>query len=224
MACTVLGHCDPLSRRRLLVGIVASAVVSLTLRNAVAQQTCSESDVADDAAVCLTKSSVSRDDWLQANLSTRPFGKPISVSRFGDRTYYLNREHTWTPAIPRVGLGAVIVPTGFVTDFASIPRLFWAVLAPDDDYMLAAVVHDWLYWQQDLSREQADLALRSGMEELRIESWKTAAIYRAVRLFGQAAWDANAELKTAGERRVLRKVPQDATVRWCEWKQRPDVF
>lgn len=212
------------TRRRLLSGVAASVAASLVSRNVVAQPTCSESDVADDAAACLAKSTVSRDDWLEANLATRPFGKPISVSRFGDRVYYLNREHTWTPAKATVGLGTVVVPTGFVTDFASIPRLFWAVLAPDDDYMLAAVVHDWLYWQQDLSREQADLAMRLGMEELRVEAWKTAAIHRAVRLFGQVAWDSNTELKRAGERRVLKRVPQQATVRWSDWKQRPDVF
>lgn len=217
-------YASPLTRRNLLGGILASVAVSLVSRKVLAQPTCSENDVSEDAAACLAKSTVTRDDWLQANLGTRPFGKPISVSRFGDRVYYLNREHTWTPAKDAGGLGTVVVPTGFVTDFASIPRLFWVVLAPDDDYMLAAVVHDWLYWQQDLNREQADQALRYGMEELRVEAWKTAAIYRAVRLFGQAAWDGNAELKQAGERRVLKRVPQDATVRWSDWKDLPDVF
>src|SRR6266850_4958854 len=42
----------------------------------------------------------------------------------------------------------IIVPAGFVTDFASTPRAIWAVLPPVGQYQLAAVVHDFLYWDQ----------------------------------------------------------------------------
>lgn len=38
----------------------------------------------------------------------------------------------------------VTVPAGFVTDFNSVPRLFWAYFAPLD-CPEAGLVHDWLY-------------------------------------------------------------------------------
>jgi Protein of unknown function (DUF1353) len=42
----------------------------------------------------------------------------------------------------------IVVPAGFVTDFASTPRALWSVIPPTGRYQLAAVVHDFLYWDQ----------------------------------------------------------------------------
>lgn len=36
----------------------------------------------------------------------------------------------------------IVVPAGFVTDFASTPRALWSVIPPTGRYQLAAVVHD----------------------------------------------------------------------------------
>lgn len=36
------------------------------------------------------------------------------------------------------------VPRGFVTDLASVPRLFWMALPPCGNYTPAAVVHDYI--------------------------------------------------------------------------------
>ncbi len=42
--------------------------------------------------------------------------------------------------------GPLEVPAGFVTDFASIPRIFWSLLSPTDlRYSKPAVVHDYGY-------------------------------------------------------------------------------
>jgi hypothetical protein len=46
------------------------------------------------------------------------------------------------------------VPVGFVTDFASIPRAFWSILPPIDNYAKAAVIHDWLYWEGIYTRKK----------------------------------------------------------------------
>ena len=201
------------------------ALASLIGAPARAQIQCNESEVvADNAARCLDKTTISKDEWLDAMFGKRPFGRPISVSRFLDRMYYLNRDFEWTPKSTLTGISKVVVPTGFVTDFASIPRIFWAVLAPDDEYVMAAVVHDWLYWEQSVNREVSDLALKAGMEEIRVDGWKTAAIYNAVRLFGESAWNKNANLKKGGEGRVMKIVPDDATMSWPVWKMQPGVF
>ncbi|ECG8634089.1 DUF1353 domain-containing protein, partial [Salmonella enterica subsp. salamae] len=37
------------------------------------------------------------------------------------------------------------VPAGFVTDLATIPRIFWSLMPPDGKYAKAAIIHDYLY-------------------------------------------------------------------------------
>jgi hypothetical protein len=95
------------------------------------------------------------------------------------------------------------VPLGFVTDFASTPRTIWSVLPPFGEYQLAAVVHDFLYWDQSCTREQADALLRVAMHESKVRAVDRETIFRAVRTFGQAAWDANAKDKAEGKPRVI---------------------
>jgi len=87
-----------------------------------------------------------------------------------------------------VPLGAVYVPAGFETDFASIPRPLWNILPPTGAYGKAAVVHDWCYRKSGISRELADKILLEAMETLGV-SWLTRhLIYRAVRVFGGSAY------------------------------------
>ena len=58
------------------------------------------------------------------------------------------------------------VPVGFLTDFASTPREIWSVFPPWGIYGPAAIVHDRLYWYQDVSRETADLIFLEAMTAL----------------------------------------------------------
>lgn len=115
----------------------------------------------------------------------------------------------------------ITVPAGFVTDFASVPRMFWSVLPPAGKYQLAAVVHDFLYWDQGCTREQADALLRAAMIESQVEPVKREIIYEAVRRGGQNAWTTNATEKAAGQPRVvpaeLRTIP--ALTTWAEYRQ-----
>jgi hypothetical protein len=80
------------------------------------------------------------------------------------------------------------VPTGFKTDLASIPRIFWNILPPFGKYTEAAVLHDWLYRTHLVPRPDADEVLLEAMElghTGRVTRW---VIYIAVRLFGWPAW------------------------------------
>ena len=38
----------------------------------------------------------------------------------------------------------IVVPNGFKTDLASIPRVFWALFPPFGKYIRASIVHDYL--------------------------------------------------------------------------------
>jgi hypothetical protein len=117
-------------------------------------------------------------------------------------------------------IGDVTVPPLFVTDLASIPRLFFSELRPDGPYAYAAIVHDWLYWQQTGLRKDADWLLKLGMEAFDVSAFTLNLIYESVRSpFGQRAWDANALLKSKGERRLMAVAPSDPRVKWSEWKK-----
>ena len=84
--------------------------------------------------------------------------------------------------------GVTVVPEGFVTDFASIPRGFWNIFPPTGPYAKAAVYHDYLYQLGNLTRAEADAEFADGMRALGV-SWPTrAAMWSALRLFGGAAW------------------------------------
>jgi hypothetical protein len=144
---------------------------------------------------------------------------------FGDWDVYLVKggSISWQPNAGQKPQG-VEVPEGFVSDLASIPRVFWTALKPEGRYAYAAVVHDYLYWTQTRPREEADEIFRIAMEDSKVDPGTVETVYQAVRRFGQAAWENNARLKKAGECRVLRQFPQDFTMSWSEWKKRPDVF
>ena len=114
----------------------------------------------------------------------------------------------------------IVVPAGFVTDFASVPRVFWSILPPAGTYQLAAVVHDFLYWDQGCTREQADALLRAAMIESRVEAYKRDIIYEAVRRGGGTAWATNAAEKAAGHPRIVppshRAIP--ALMTWSVYR------
>ncbi len=163
-----------------------------------------------------------------AELSKRGIHPKLIVTTlkpFGGWDFYYveGGSITWTPNAGQK-LQPVEVPQGFVTDLASIPRFFWQGLRPEGRYAYAAVVHDYLYWEQSRSREEADQILKIAMEDSKVDPKLIKTIYAAVRGFGQKAWDNNSLLKKAGERRLLKRFPEDFTISWSEWKKQPGVF
>lgn len=160
------------------------------------------------------------DQWMQ---SKGLFGR-LHISRFVEPIYFLTQPTTWRPNQSPTSFADVTVPTGFVTDFASIPQLFWSLLRPDGEYAHAAVIHDYLYWSQTRSREEADSIFKAAMEDLDVNSNVVSTLYEAVQLFGASAWTENARRKRAGERRVLKRIPDEVGARWRDWREIPDVF
>jgi hypothetical protein len=124
----------------------------------------------------------------------------------------------------RLGQSAyvIVVPRGFVTDFASIPQPFWGLgLSPNGRYSKAAIIHDYLYWSQGCTRQQADNILVIAMKESEVDAGLRNAIYNGVRLGGDAAWKSNAGERAA---RMPRVIPDAAlafgpNVLWPEYRQ-----
>ncbi len=85
----------------------------------------------------------------------------------------------------------VVVPKGFVTDFASTPGLLWSWLPPFGHYTKAAVLHDWIYkthWINHYSRKKADQIFYEAMLVGKTPKWKAKMMYWGVRIGGWLAW------------------------------------
>ena len=97
----------------------------------------------------------------------------------------------------------ITVPTGFITDLASTPRILWAFIAPFD-VARAAIVHDLLYksirqyrWKKGLIEEDkeliknakvaADKVFLLAMKDAqpKVSGWKIYSAWKAVDLFGR---------------------------------------
>lgn len=97
------------------------------------------------------------------------------------------------------GPESVIVPMGFVTDFASIPQVLWNVFPPTGQYGKAAVVHDFLYRCRVITtvqtgvvrfctKAEADTIFSEAMQVLGVGAWTRRLLYWGVRVGGGATW------------------------------------
>lgn len=159
--------------------------------------------------------------WMKAPHAS---SGPLRVGRFADPMYFLTAKIGWAPNAGQDNHKPVKVPVGFVTDFASIPRIFWSMLPTDGLYTFPAIVHDYLYWEQPIERGEADEIFRLALQDFKINAATIIALYEAVTLGGKSAWDENARLKRAGEKRILKIAPTDPTIRWIDWKSKPGVL
>lgn len=80
------------------------------------------------------------------------------------------------------------VPAGFITDLATVPRIFWIMLPPDGKYAKASIIHDYLYDNALRTKKEADRIFLDGMTVLGVPRWKRMIMYYAVRLFGQGMY------------------------------------
>lgn len=83
----------------------------------------------------------------------------------------------------------ITVPAGFETDLASIPRGLWNLIPKIGAYDAPAVVHDYLYATNGITRAQADAVLYEAMTEAGVVRRMRWLIYAGVRLGGRRAWD-----------------------------------
>lgn len=86
----------------------------------------------------------------------------------------------------------VLVPDGYVTDFASVPRGLWNVFPPLGPWSRAAIIHDYLYstggLQGKYTKKQADAIFREAMQVLGVVYWKRELMFVAVSVFGGRGW------------------------------------
>jgi hypothetical protein len=89
----------------------------------------------------------------------------------------------------RTSWATITIPTGFLTDGASVPRCFWNVFYPFGPYFPAALLHDFLYSRAstahfNMTRKDADNLFLEAMYNLGVGWASRHAIHSAVRAFG----------------------------------------
>lgn len=115
------------------------------------------------------------------------FLNPLKVQWLHGRIW-----QTIAPLGFRDGKNLWVVPIGFVTDFASIPRLFWTLIgSPAGPYVAAAVLHDFFYRAQLIPKPEADRTFLTAMQSLGVGTVRRTIIYLAVKFFGWHAWHDN---------------------------------
>lgn len=213
------------SRRSLVLALGASSLVRVADAYTRALGSGAVAGPVDEASQAEAYSDAAlAESWLEKTDTFAAVAGRFRLGRFADRMYFITDEIRWNADPGQDVQGEVLVPAGFVTDFASIPRAFWSLLPPDGVYTYAAVIHDYLYWYQERTREESDRIFKLAMQDLHVGATTTNAIHAAVRLAGGGAWRSNGKLRDGGERRILRAYPDDPAIRWAEWKSRPEVF
>lgn len=115
----------------------------------------------------------------------------------------------------------ITVPRGFVTDFSSVPRIAWAVMSPTDRHGRAGIIHDWLYWDQGCSQEQADKIMLLAMIESGVDAFTRIVIYWTLRAFGQSSWIESRKMRESGRPREIsdRHLPIPAEAVWPAYRE-----
>jgi len=88
-------------------------------------------------------------------------------------------------------VGTIIVPAGFETDFASVPRVPIFYVLFGDRAHRESVLHDYLYRvdaKPEVSRSNADEVFLEAMKERGKGFFVRRAMYWGVRLGGWTAW------------------------------------
>lgn len=143
-----------------------------------------------------------------------------TVRPFGDNKFWVTVEDM--EYIIGSTSERILIPKGFVTDFASIPQGLWSLgLSPYGQYSRAAVIHDYLYWAQGCTRAQSDRLLVIAMKESKVGRFDEFAVYRGVDLGGGGAWNHNSIERKAGIPRVVPEKylrPADPNMDWPTYR------
>jgi hypothetical protein len=105
------------------------------------------------------------------------------------------------------------IPPRFYTDFASIPRVVWPIVGPDE-LGFGPVPHDAGYYFGWEIKSYWDEVFLACMEADRIDPWKRVAAYEAVVRFGHKAWNDYRLQGTAAEQmeRIVARVSEETAV------------
>ncbi len=94
----------------------------------------------------------------------------------------------WSHRIQR----GVVVPRWFVTDLASIPKIFRPLISVNERHRYASLPHDVLYslaGQVGIDKKTSDLIFLDFLNVCKVPYWKKWSMYLAVKFGGRLAWE-----------------------------------
>lgn len=82
----------------------------------------------------------------------------------------------------------IIVPAEtFLSDLASVPKIFQSVFKPNGKYTRAALIHDFLYSKKEVNRFAADKIFLEAMKIDEVPFFTRYLFYAAVTFFGSSS-------------------------------------
>jgi hypothetical protein len=128
------------------------------------------------------------------------YSRVVGVLYALDKTLQLGKDIWYTDDDFTYHIGPVsdnryvTVPKAFLTDGASVPRIFWSIFSPWGVYGQAAIVHDYLCVNKrltkngntfcyDLLQQEIDEIFYDAMKVAGTPVWKRSIIFAAVRFF-----------------------------------------
>lgn len=87
----------------------------------------------------------------------------------------------------------ILIPQGFQTDLASIPKVLRSLISKDGRHIIAAVIHDLLYRLKakrpfKMSRKFADAVFKNVMQQTYVNAFIYNTMWLGVRSGGWASW------------------------------------
>jgi len=128
------------------------------------------------------------------------------VSPYADgRTWYVLTPFAYSSNL--LAGKVFVVPTGFTTDFSSMPPLLWHLIPRWGGYSKALIMHDYLYYWQALNRELADKLFMEALEKLEIPPLYRLLFRACTLLWGGIAWSRLRRQKARGYIKIAYQPP-----------------
>lgn len=103
------------------------------------------------------------------------FTEEILLSELASNWRLWRIERDFTYDVGALGSGRrIVVPAGFLTDGASVPKIFWSVLPCWGTYSRAAIVHDYLCWRLHQGAPHAEAPTRRAADAVFYEAMLVA--------------------------------------------------
>jgi hypothetical protein len=85
----------------------------------------------------------------------------------------------------RIGIAEFVIPAGYVTDFATVPRVAVWLIPRFGSYTIAAIFHDWLLTHElpagRVTAVEADRLFRLALRALKVPPFRRALMWTGVR-------------------------------------------
>jgi len=114
-----------------------------------------------------------------------PFLSDLHTKAYGSAEVELTKELIYLTNADSL----IKVPVGFISDYASIPRLLTPIIPVMGKHRKAAVVHDRLYKEtghtatKTYSRVECDKIFLEAMKDCGVSTWKRYTMYWGVRSY-----------------------------------------